>query len=360
MPVRDLFERPFDQGTNTKLDILRQYFEEWLPVFVSRKEVIWKTIQVFDFFAGQGKDKEGQDGSPLIFIKTIRSLRDFVEKSNVKIILHLNELNTDNYEVMLNNIGFNDNWFEIRPYNRDFQALFQDLYPTMKTSANFLFFDQNGIKEITSAVFNKIIELKQTDFLLFISSSYFQRFSNTSEFKRYFNFDKSFMDNSHYYHVHRKVVDHYKSFIPEGKQYYLAPFSIKKDKNIYGLIFGSNHSLGIEKFLNVCWRKDKLRGEANYDIDNERINSSTPFLFEELNRPQKIDLYEKGFVKQIFEENMLSIKALYLYTLNEGFQYKDANKILIDLRKKNKIKYDIVLITNNLHKMPSDGLIEIC
>lgn len=360
MPIKDLFEKPFDPGTNTKLDILRQYFEEWLPVFVSRKEAIWQTIQVFDFFAGQGKDREGNDGSPLIFIKTIRSLRAFIEKSRLKIILHLNELNSQNYYTLCNNIDVDDDWFEIRTYNRDFQTLFQELCPTMKTSANFLFFDQNGIKEITESVFNKIIELKQTDFLLFISSSYFQRFANTAEFKKYFDFDKSFMDNSHYYHVHRKVVDHYKSFIPKGKQYYLAPFSIKKDKNIYGLIFGTNHSLGLEKFLNVCWRKDKLRGEANYDIDNERIDSSTPFLFDEMNMPQKIDLFEKGFVKQIFEKKTASIKELYLYTLNEGFQYKDANKILIDLRKKNKIKYDIVLITKNLHKMQFDGLIEVC
>ncbi|WP_118196903.1 three-Cys-motif partner protein TcmP [Albibacterium indicum] len=359
MPVKDLFKKPFDPGTATKLDILRQYFEEWLPVFVIRKKVIWRTIQVFDFFAGQGKDKEGNDGSPLIFIRTIQSLKHLIEKSEVQIILHLNELNLQNYEILLRNIAIEDKCIEIRTYNRDFKSIFEELHPTMKNTANFLFFDQNGIKEITEHLFKKIIELRQTDFLLFISSSYFRRFASTSEFRKYFNIEKDFIEKSHYFHVHRRVVEHYKSFIPQGKKYYLAPFSIKKAKNIYGLIFGTNHTLGIEKFLNVCWKKDELRGEANYDIDNEKINSSTPFLFDEFNRPQKVDIFERGLTKQILEKKVVSIKELYLYTLNEGFLYKDTNRVLIQLQKKRKIKFGGRLITKNLHKMDIDEHIEI-
>ncbi|QQT27526.1 three-Cys-motif partner protein TcmP [Sphingobacterium spiritivorum] len=359
MPVKNLFQKPFDEGTNTKLDIVRQYFEEWLPVFVAKKQPIWRTIQIFDFFAGQGKDKEGKDGSPLIFIQVIKSLKELILKNKLKIILHLNELNIDNFNILVENTSQQDDLFEIKTYNSDFKSTFDKLYLSMKGSANFLFFDQNGIKEITEPLFRQIVTLKQTDFLLFISSSYFKRFSNTDEFKKYFNFDRSFLENSHYYHIHRKVLEHYKLFIPSEKQYYLAPFSIKKERNIYGLIFGTHHTLGIEKFLNVCWKKDKLRGEANYDIDNEKINTTTPFLFDDLNIPQKIDIFEKGLHKQIFENNMKGIKEIYLYTLSEGFLYKDANKILIELKNKRKITFNDILITKNLHKLKKNEFIEI-
>ena len=353
MPIKDLFEKAFDEGTNTKLEIVKKYFEEWLPVFVAREKPIWNTIQIFDFFAGRGTDKHGIDGSPLVFIKIIESLRDLIVRKELKVILHLNELNTNNYEALLKSI-YNSGFFEIRTYNQSFNLNFQDLYPSMKHSANFLFFDQNGIKEITKEIFEKIIELKKTYFILFISSSYFQRFSNTPEFKKYFNFDKLFMQNTHYYHIHRKVLQHYKSFIPANKKYFLAPFSIKKDRNIYGLIFGTNHTLGIEKFLKVCWRKDGLRGEANYDIDNEKISKGAPFLFDEMNKPLKIDVFEKGLINQIFDNNILSLKELYLYTLNEGFQYKDTNKVLFELKKSGKIYFNKGLITNNLHKVMED------
>lgn len=59
MPSKNLFEKPFDDGTLDKLEIFKDYFKEWLPVFISKKDPFWKEIQIFDFFAGQGKDSVG-------------------------------------------------------------------------------------------------------------------------------------------------------------------------------------------------------------------------------------------------------------------------------------------------------------
>ena len=48
---KDLHNIPFDEGTKVKLSILREYIKEWLPVFLSKEEPIWKEINIFDFFA---------------------------------------------------------------------------------------------------------------------------------------------------------------------------------------------------------------------------------------------------------------------------------------------------------------------
>ena len=48
---RNLFRKPFDEGTLDKLEIFEDYFKEWLPVFLTRREIIWKEIQIFDLFA---------------------------------------------------------------------------------------------------------------------------------------------------------------------------------------------------------------------------------------------------------------------------------------------------------------------
>lgn len=32
------FTKPFDEGTKVKLEIFREYFKEWLPVFLSKKK----------------------------------------------------------------------------------------------------------------------------------------------------------------------------------------------------------------------------------------------------------------------------------------------------------------------------------
>jgi three-Cys-motif partner protein len=189
MPGKDLFRKPFDEGTLVKLNVYKDYLKEWLPVFVSKREIIWPTIQIFDFFAGQGKDKNNVNGSPLIALEIVNSLEHFIKEKNIKIILHFNELDNDNYNFLIESLKDITGQFTIKTYKEDFSKLFLSLYDSMKTSANFLFLDQNGIKQITKDVFEKIISLKQTDFLFYISSSYFKRFATTPEFQKYFLLD---------------------------------------------------------------------------------------------------------------------------------------------------------------------------
>jgi three-Cys-motif partner protein len=350
MPGKNLFDKPFDEGTKIKLEIYKEYFQEWLPVFVSKNQPIWNTVQIFDFFAGRGKDKNGEWGSPLITIGVINSLKSYILQNKIKVILHLNELDINSYNALKENIsGFAD-FFEIKTYNNQFKFLFDEHYDSMKSSANFLFLDQNGIKEISNEIFQKITSLKQTDFLFFISSSYFKRFAGTEEFKKYFPFDPKEVDETDYYHIHRKVLAHYKSLIAKNKEYFLAPFSIKKGANIYGLVFGTNHTLGIEKFLSVAWRKDKLTGEANYDIDNERIDLKTPTLFEQFNRPNKRQIFEKNLTENILDSKLTSNRDVYLFGLAEGFLLKDVNVVLKKLKAEKKIDFDFDLISSGLHK----------
>src|ERR1700761_8771241 len=203
MPGKNLFRKPFDEGTSAKLKIYKDYLKEWLPVFVSKKEPIWTTIQIFDFFAGQGRDENNVAGSPLIAIEIIKSLEHYITEKNIRVVLHLNEFDKDNYDLLLESIKGITGSFEIVPHNEDFSELFLSLYESMKSSANFLFLDQNGIKQITKDIFLKITLLKQTDFLFYISSSYFKRFATTPEFQKYFPFDANEVQQINYYHIHR-------------------------------------------------------------------------------------------------------------------------------------------------------------
>jgi hypothetical protein len=229
----------------------------------------------------------------------------------------------------------------------------------MRRSANFLFLDQNGIKQITEEVFVRLISLKQTDFLFFISSSYIKRFSEVEEFKKYLRITKQDIEKESYYRIHRVILDYYRSKIPKEQSYFLAPFSIRKSSGIYGLIFGTNHTLGIEKFLSVCWKHDRLTGEANFDIDDERINIRQPGLFEEYNVPSKRQVFEKSLRDKILNLELITDLEVYLYSLNEGFLVKDANKVLKDLNKENKINLDFRPANSDIHKIKFGSEIKI-
>jgi three-Cys-motif partner protein len=361
MSAKDIFEKPFDDGTIDKLKIFEDYFKEWLPVFIARQELIWKDIQIFDLFSGEGKDIQGIYGSPMRILSILNDNKELILKSKIKICVVFNEFEKDKFELLIQNIDpiADRSLYDIKIYNGDFAVIFDKYYESMKKTANFLFLDQNGIKQITETIFSKLITLKATDFLFFISSSFIKRFSELEEFNKYLKITKQDLEGKHYYHIHRIVLNYYRTMIPKEKEYFLAPFSIKKPSGIYGLIFGTNHTLGIEKFLRVCWKHDILTGEANFDIDNEKINVAKPGLFAEYNIPNKRQVFESTLKEKILSNDLKNDVGVYLFTLNEGFLFKDANSVLKELNKENKIDLDFKVISSDLHKIKNSSIIKL-
>jgi three-Cys-motif partner protein len=352
MASKNLFRKPFDEGTISKLEILEDYFKEWLPVFIAKVNPIWTEIQIFDFFAGEGTDSEGVYGSPMRILRVLNYNKAQILQSKIKVKVIVNEYEKDKYDLLKKNLdSINDNSiYQVEYRNDDFSKVFNEFYNSMKSTVNFLFLDQNGIKQVTESVFKHLINLRQTDFLFFISSSYIKRFSELEEFNKYLRITKQDLENKSYYHIHRIVLNYYRSLIQSDKEFFLAPFSIKKPSGIYGLIFGTNHTYGMEKFLTVSWKHDKLTGEANYDIDNEKIDSARPSLFAELNIPSKRQVFEKTLTEKILSHELKTNIEAYLFALNEGFLLKDANIVLKKLKESKKIDFNFKLISSRLHK----------
>jgi three-Cys-motif partner protein len=350
MPGKDLHKEPFDDGTLLKLEIFKKYLEEWLPVFLN-----WKfdpiELNIVDFFAGQGKDINGVSGSPLLIVETLIANTQKIKSKNLKIRVILNELDKEKF-AMLSAVmePYRDSGFELILENEAFSDCFNKHLTKFTNAANYIFLDQNGIKEITEGIFAQLISLKKTDILFFISSSYLFRFKALEEFAKYLNINKIAFDESNYHSCHRAVVKFYRSQIAKNKEYYLGPFSLKKGSNIYGLIFGSNHSYGIEKFLKICWGLDPQRGEANYDIDSDKINPSAPSLFAQYNIPKKVQEFEVEIAKYLQTKEHLSLYNIYRLGLFKGFQPRHINKVLNNLKAKKHIDFSFSLIREKVHK----------
>ncbi len=163
---------------------------------------------------------------------------------------------------------------------KDFQSAFMKWEPSMHGRvANLLFLDQNGVKQITKSVFQTIVQLPKTDFIFFISSSMVNRFRPVPEIRDCVPLTDEDFSRMNGTNVHRIVAESYRRWIPDGLEYYLGSFSIRKGANVYGLVFGSGHPLGIDKFLKVAW---KHGGDANFDIDQDGIDPLPPSLFPDL------------------------------------------------------------------------------
>lgn len=162
------------------------------------------------------------------------------------------------------------------------ESLIQD-----KNAAKLVFIDQFGVDEVTDAIFRKLVAAPACDFLFFLTSSTLHRFRDHPAIKQ------KISRPDDYYHVHRKVLEYYHELLPNPAGFYLAPFSIKKGSNIYGVIFGSGHPLGMDKFLEVAWKQDEINGEADFDIDRENMLPGSPLLpFPDL-KPKKKENFER-------------------------------------------------------------------
>jgi three-Cys-motif partner protein len=333
---RDLHQPPFDEGTKVKLALYGNYVQEWLPVFLTKTTPIYKVVNIFDFFAGPGCDVNGEKGSPLITLEAVAPYFDSIVEKGLNVHLYFNELakwKLEELKVTVSELALEEKPVHIRFSDYEFQKAFSLYYPLMRkdNSANFLFLDQSGVKQITDEVFSSMIDLPTTDFLFFISSSTTHRFCEHPRIKKHIRIPKTKVSNTEYVHIHRIVIDYYRSLVPSHKEYHLAPFTIKKGSNVYGLIFGTGNLLGMDKFLRTCWKIDPQRGEANFDIDEDGIDQDQPSLFADMNKPKKVKVFEQRLAEHILMRKLQTNRDIYCFTLCEGFLPLHARNVISNL-----------------------------
>lgn len=282
---KDINKSVFDEATKLKLDIFGECFEEWFPVFLHSPW--YKKLYVFDFFAGSGKDLENNSGSPLVLLDKAKGTdRKYCINAKKEIKFLFNEGGQDKSEELKQNVAqyieeckqenkCADCIYQYRVENYSFQEIFSNPSITNifnnKEFGKFILLDQYGFRQIDEQIFRQLISYPKTDFIFFISSSFISRFREHPNTTKYIDTSKINFDDIRPNEIHRAVANYFRDLIPANKEYYLHHFSIRKEEkkgNYYGLIFGSGHTLGMEKFLKVCWKHDTFSGEANYNIDN--------------------------------------------------------------------------------------------
>ena len=342
MSNSNFFTKSFDSGTLLKLKVFSGYYRNWIPVFLTKSD--WKNqpqIYIYDFFAGAGNDANGNPGSPLLLLQELKNYcqeNKRIRAEGVTPTILFNDHDHKNIETLKEAVEKErcpSNCCRIHYSEKEFHDAFIEALPTMQRNdtACLVIMDQYGIGQITEDVIKALDKCPKTDFIFFISSDFLYRFRKQDSINRILD-----IGDCPYHDVHRKVCERYKSFLPDESDLRLAPFSIRKDNgNIYGIIFGSHHLLGLEKFLRVCWDIDQATGEANYDIDDDgSARDGQMDLFEKVT-VKKQDKFESdllSFIK-IATDNMIVISSrdIYRFTLENGFLPTHSSDVL---KQKNK------------------------
>jgi three-Cys-motif partner protein len=332
MAANEFHKKPFDEGTLTKLQIFELYAREWLPVFLASAKPLKSKIHVFDFFAGPGTDSKEVWGSPLRLLKQLKDCQCLAGRPQVSVHAHFFDkspkkikqldANIDRLGVRLEGIAL-----DIRALT--FEEALQDCAEALldRDAAKLLFIDQFGVDQVTPEVFRHLVTYPTCDFLFFLSSFTLYRFRDHPAIKQ-----KITRPGDHY-QVHRAALDYYVGLLPDPSAYYLAPFSIQKGSNIYGLIFGSAHPLGLDKFLQVAWNKDALNGEADFDINRDNLSPGEMLLPLDNFRPSKITAFESELERQLRSGQLRDERDLVRCCFGFGVKRQHAAKVLAKLKE---------------------------
>lgn len=347
MAGKDLHEKPFEPSTIAKLEIFEDYAQAWLPTFIMSG---FTTICIFDFFGGTGYDKNGIARSPIRILEKIKEQIVHIFQKKVKIKFYLNEFEPikkeqKKFELLKKScveyLQINKDVqrsIEINYYNEDFEVLFPKLLSSIKEYPSLVYLDQNGIKFLSDKYFLELEKTKQTDFLYFVSASYFWRFGESEEFKMHLDIDMVEAKKDEYKFIHRNIIGQLRKKLPSNTKLKLYPFSIKKGGNIHGIIFGASHPRAVEKFLSIAWKRNETNGDANFDIDNDAQKDQLD-LFEG-KKLNKIEKFKENVRAKILSKEITNNVGLFNYVLEEGHICTHASDCLRDMKKAGEVKFD--------------------
>lgn len=360
MAVKDLHEKPFDQGTIAKLEIFEDYAEAWVPTFVMQGRPV---ICIFDFFAGTGYDKTGVPGSPIRIFEKIKPHVIPIFQNKVQVHIYLNEYEPEKkeqrkFELLkkaceeyLKQNPDLGRAVKIHYHNEDCETLFPKLLPEIDKYPSLVYLDQNGVKFLTDKFFFALEKMSETDFLYFVSSSYVWRLGDTPEFEQYVNFDMEELKQNPYQFIHRSVIEQLRRKLPPGSKLKLYPFSIKKGANIHGIIFGASHARAVDKFLTISWKRNEVNGEANFDID-EDAKKVQPDLWgtQKLTKVQK---FKETVRTKVLNGEITNNFDLLNYVYEQGHIGSHAADVLREMKKAGEVTFEgaYPLVTyDNVHK----------
>lgn len=345
MPRIDINEKIYDEGTELKLSIFESYVECWLPVFLHSP---FEKVFICDFFAGSGSDASGNPGSPLRILQTLEKFKNEILHTKTSVNILFNDADIDKIQnlqsIVAKKFSNIDSDFRglvtIEYRGEEFLTIFDENEKRFSKQPNLFFIDQYGLKHVGPDNFKRLAALDRTDFMFFTASSFLKRFPEEECFRSTFSdLDPETLKNAKHEEVHCVLLEYYKKHIPIGNKLMIYPFTIKKGPNIYGLIFGTKHVLGVEKFLDIAWKKNPINGFANFDIDKD-YDKKQGDLFEEKRKLTKLESFHEDCALFIKDKGEVTNRELMLFAFSRGHTGGHVSKHVKELKRNGLIDCD--------------------
>ena len=175
--VDDRYWADYDGLQDVKHQLLRKYLDRWFPILSS-----WNgRVLYIDCNAGRGRHESGQEGSPILAIKTLLNHRSYSRMSSTEVRFVFFENNPENYEHLCSEIGSLGDMpanIKIQIYPDAWEEHLRQIVAGLRTQGGqlapaFVFVDPFGFK-LSIALLNELLDFPKCE--LFINFMY--RFVN--------------------------------------------------------------------------------------------------------------------------------------------------------------------------------------
>lgn len=316
-----------------KVKLLKLYLERYLNII--GLSPFFKDVHIYDMFCSEGRYDDGGEGSPIIILKTIRSIiEDPVQGPKISSKFHcqfndIDKQKTDKLSQLIANESLHDpKMGNLQISNLDYKELIgqvQNKVRTLKNEKCFTFIDPYGYKEISVTDIEKLLSGNKTEVLLFLPTHFMYRFSNKGtpeSLKRFIDelipSDGFPKDGGGIGFIEALKVAFRNKL---GPQHFVDSFIISRDTNqFFCLFFFTSHIYGFNQMLESKWKIDEEDGRGWTQ------SQDVPDLFSVTEKKPITYNLEKN-LKEFLKKGKTN-SEIYEFTLREGHLPAHSNKLL--------------------------------
>ena len=311
---------PIDPHTLAKHAILRRYWEAWLPIMATFSQ----RLLYLDGFAGPGKYSGGEDGSPLIALKTAR---DHSARPRAEVVFIFIEKERDRFEHLQGVVA------EIRPtlpanfyvncvhgtFDDQMTGVLNDLDAQKKRIApSLVFIDPFGFSHTPFHIVQRIMQNRRCEILITFMYKEINRFLKhpdqvetydvlfgTTEWRKVLEIADPDQRR-------RLIHDMYRDQLRGAGIQYVRSFEMLNagNRTDYFLFFGTNNLRGLEKMKDAMWKADPA-GSFHFS-DFTDANKTGKLFLDQPDFPQL-----KGMILARFKGNAVSIEELTEFVISD-------------------------------------------
>lgn len=299
MPVPQETVWPLDDHTRGKHLVLRRYLDAWLPILGSTHE----RVVFIDGFAGPGQYAGGEDGSPVI---AIRSLSEHSARARIPAVTFLFVEERSDRSAHLESVLRAK--FPSLPPDWRWTVVNGECAPTIhrllddlerdgsRIAPSLMMLDPFGVKGVPIGLVRRFLTHPRTEVYISFMYDSFRRFREQPEFEQHL--DELFgvrawretIDLPDSEEARQATYEVYEQCLRNAGARFVLHFDIfQRGRLVYSVFFGTKHALGCDKMKQAMWRAApdgsfQFRGQRGGQITLELGGPNYDLLREELCR----------------------------------------------------------------------------